>query len=63
MNGIIANADPFIVGDFLFNPVVLLVAAGRAVAQVQNDISTFMMSESISSSMLRLFISSLLLDP
>ena len=63
MNGIIANADPFIVGDFLFNPVVLLVAAGRAVAQVQNDISTFMMSDSISSSILRLFISSLLLDP
>jgi len=34
INGVIANADPFDIGDFLFNPVVLLVAAGRAVAQV-----------------------------
>ena len=35
INGVIANADPFDIGDFLFNPVVLLVAAGRAVAQVK----------------------------
>ena len=36
-NGIITNADPFAVGDFLFNPIVLIVAVGRALAQVIKD--------------------------
>ena len=34
-SGIIEAADPFAVGDFLFNPIVLAVAAGRAVASVK----------------------------
>ena len=63
INGVIANADPFDIGDFLFNPVVLLVAAGRAVAQVKhNNIFSFNSYCQISISlMFRLFTFSLLL--
>ena len=37
-SGIIEAADPFAVGDFLFNPIVLAVAAGRAVASVKRTL-------------------------
>ena len=37
-SGIIEAADPFAVGDFLFNPIVLVVAVGRAIAQVKSKL-------------------------
>jgi len=34
MSGIIANADPFSIGDFLFNPTILLITVGRFFAAI-----------------------------
>ena len=36
MSGIIANADPFSIGDFLFNPTILLITVGRFFAAVRS---------------------------
>ena len=59
-SGIIAAADPFAVGDFLFNPIVLVVAVGRALAQVKR---TFRNSKYTFNTIFRLPSSSLLLFP
>jgi len=34
INGIIETADPFAIGDFLFNPGLIILLLGRAVAQI-----------------------------
>ena len=36
MSDIIANADPFSIGDFLFNPTILLITVGRFFAAVRS---------------------------
>ena len=36
MSGIISNADPFSIGDFLFNPTILLITVGRFFAAVRS---------------------------
>lgn len=34
INGIIQTANPFVIGDFLFNPGLIILLVGRAIAQV-----------------------------